>query len=96
MMFHLDEVKKRRVDEILQQVNQLNQFGSGSQSLKKKQQEEKDNLISMINKMDKLKEELDDLIASDCPFCGDIMISSISKPFILEEENEREIEMWAI
>jgi hypothetical protein len=30
---------------------------------------------------------LDDAVASECPFCGDLMIKEISMPFILPEES---------
>ncbi|KAI4322619.1 hypothetical protein L6164_022296 [Bauhinia variegata] len=35
---------------------------------------------------DKLRSQLDDAIASECPFCGDLMIREISSPFILPHE----------
>ncbi|OWM78615.1 hypothetical protein CDL15_Pgr002786 [Punica granatum] len=35
---------------------------------------------------DKLRSQLDDAIASECPFCGDLMIREISLPFITPEE----------
>lgn len=38
---------------------------------------------------DKLRSQLDDAIASECPFCGDLMIREISLPFIRPEEAER-------
>ncbi|MQL89401.1 hypothetical protein Taro_021975 [Colocasia esculenta] len=36
---------------------------------------------------DKLRSQLDDAIASECPFCGDLMIREISLLFILPEES---------
>lgn len=35
---------------------------------------------------EKLRSQLDDAIASECPFCGDLMIREISTPFVLPEE----------
>ncbi|CAA6658409.1 unnamed protein product [Spirodela intermedia] len=35
-----------------------------------------------------LRSQLDDAIASECPFCGDLMIREISLPFVLHEEAE--------
>lgn len=36
---------------------------------------------------EQIRSQLDDAIASECPFCGDLMISEISKPFVLPEES---------
>lgn len=38
----------------------------------------------MMNKQ--IRSELDDAIASECPFCGDLMISQVSKPFVSPEK----------
>ena len=38
--------------------------------------------------------ELDDLIASECLFCGDIMIRNIDKPFIADEDFSRVQAEW--
>ncbi|KAK6919503.1 Pep3/Vps18/deep orange [Dillenia turbinata] len=40
-------------------------------------------------------EKLDDAIASECPFCGDLMIREISLPFILPEEADY-VASWEI
>jgi len=37
--------------------------------------------------VDKLRSQLEDIVASECPFCGDLMINEISLPFILPEES---------
>ncbi|CAH3168704.1 unnamed protein product, partial [Porites lobata] len=41
-----------------------------------------------------LKNELDDLIASECLYCGEIMIRTIDQPFILPEEYNSVLESW--
>ncbi|XP_068725314.1 vacuolar protein sorting-associated protein 18 homolog isoform X1 [Montipora capricornis] len=41
-----------------------------------------------------LKNELDDLIASECLYCGEIMIRTIDQPFILPEEYDSVLESW--
>lgn len=40
----------------------------------------------VMGKIDQLREELDDIVASECVLCGDIMIKSIDQPFIGDEE----------
>ncbi|GBG32508.1 Vacuolar protein sorting-associated protein 18-like [Hondaea fermentalgiana] len=38
---------------------------------------------------------LDNFVAAACPFCGDLMIQSITEPFITEEE-EQDADAWAV
>ncbi|KAI5068926.1 hypothetical protein GOP47_0015227 [Adiantum capillus-veneris] len=45
--------------------------------------------------VDQLREQLDDAIAGECPFCGEHMITEISRPFIIPDETD-EILSWAI
>ncbi|KAL0318490.1 UNVERIFIED_CONTAM: Vacuolar sorting protein 18 [Sesamum angustifolium] len=51
--------------------------------------------ITSMTPGDKIRSQLDDAIASECPFCGDLMIREISLPFIRPEETD-EIESWEI
>ncbi|PIA37300.1 hypothetical protein AQUCO_03000118v1 [Aquilegia coerulea] len=44
--------------------------------------------ITSMTPADKLRLQLDDAIASECPFCGDLMIREISLPFVLPAEAE--------
>ncbi|XP_012271920.1 vacuolar protein sorting-associated protein 18 homolog [Orussus abietinus] len=44
---------------------------------------------------DKVKAQIDDLVASECLYCGELMIESIDKPFIEEEDYERVMKEWA-
>ncbi|KAJ3227511.1 Vacuolar protein sorting-associated protein 18 like protein [Clydaea vesicula] len=45
--------------------------------------------------LEQLKEQLDELVASECCWCGDLMIKNIDKPFINYNESET-IALWAI
>ncbi|KAJ4822464.1 Vacuolar protein sorting-associated protein 18 like protein [Turnera subulata] len=54
-----------------------------------------DETISSTSAVEKLRSQLDDAIASECPFCGDLMIRQISLPFILPEESDQ-IKSWEI
>ena len=49
----------------------------------------------IMGKIDQLREELDDIVASECVLCGDIMIKSIDQPFIGDEELDV-ASSWAI
>ena len=41
-----------------------------------------------------MQAEIDDLIAAECMFCGDIMIRDIDKPFIEDSEFQSVINEW--
>ncbi|XP_046628252.1 vacuolar protein sorting-associated protein 18 homolog isoform X1 [Neodiprion virginianus] len=49
--------------------------------------------VSLSTK-DQIKADIDDLIASECIYCGELMIESIDKPFIEEEDYERVMKEW--
>ncbi|ELU13053.1 hypothetical protein CAPTEDRAFT_223579 [Capitella teleta] len=41
-----------------------------------------------------LKEELDDLVATECIYCGDIMVRTIDRPFVEEDEYSQVMSSW--
>ncbi|KAM3376080.1 hypothetical protein P3S68_014794 [Capsicum galapagoense] len=51
--------------------------------------------LASVTPMHKIRSQLDDAVANDCPFCGELMIREISLPFILPETAE-ESESWEI
>ncbi|XP_074585347.1 vacuolar sorting protein 18 isoform X1 [Curcuma longa] len=54
-----------------------------------------DESITSMTPLEKLRSQLDDAIASECPFCGDLMIREISLPFVQHEDAE-EMASWEI
>ena len=38
--------------------------------------------------MEKVRTALDDAVAGECPFCGELMVQAISEPFVGEDEYE--------
>ncbi|XP_014476276.1 PREDICTED: vacuolar protein sorting-associated protein 18 homolog isoform X2 [Dinoponera quadriceps] len=48
-----------------------------------------------LSTKDQIKADIDELIASECLYCGELMIESIDKPFIEEEDYERVMKEWA-
>ncbi|KAM0936066.1 putative transcription factor C2H2 family [Dioscorea sansibarensis] len=54
-----------------------------------------DESIKSITPADNLRSQLDDAVASECPFCGDLMIRDISLPFVLPEETDQ-LASWEI
>ncbi|XP_020710242.2 vacuolar protein sorting-associated protein 18 homolog isoform X2 [Athalia rosae] len=51
--------------------------------------------LATLSTKDQIKADIDDLIASECLYCGELMIDSIDKPFIEEEDYERVMKEWA-
>ncbi|XP_066352860.1 vacuolar sorting protein 18-like isoform X1 [Miscanthus floridulus] len=51
--------------------------------------------ITSTTPVDKLRSQLDDAVASECPFCGDLMIKEISQPFIIPQESDEKAS-WEI
>ncbi|XP_034942311.1 vacuolar protein sorting-associated protein 18 homolog isoform X2 [Chelonus insularis] len=50
--------------------------------------------VSLSTK-DQIKADLDELIASECLYCGEYMIESIDKPFIEEENYDKIMAEWS-
>ncbi|XP_076234523.1 vacuolar protein sorting-associated protein 18 dor isoform X2 [Calliopsis andreniformis] len=48
-----------------------------------------------LSRKDQIKADIDELVASECLYCGELMIESIDKPFIEEEDYERVMKEWA-
>lgn len=55
----------------------------------------KDDRDLVMGKIDQLREEFDDIVASECVLCGETMIKSIDQPFISDEELDV-VTSWAI
>lgn len=75
-------------NKLLDSQKQLNQFSSSQQV---------DNLSTAstsVSLKDLIKGDIDNIVASDCYFCGDYMVESIDKPFILESEYSRVMKEW--
>jgi len=53
-----------------------------------------EDIAATVSTTDILKNELDEYIASECVFCGDVMIKSIDKPFV--SSTEPDLRSWAI
>ncbi|XP_023247214.1 vacuolar protein sorting-associated protein 18 homolog [Copidosoma floridanum] len=44
---------------------------------------------------EQIKDDIDELVASECLYCGDLMIDSIDKPFIKEDEYDKIMKEWS-
>ncbi|XP_057509486.1 vacuolar sorting protein 18-like isoform X2 [Actinidia eriantha] len=85
---------RAQTEYILDMQKQLTLLGGESRKESSGALTEED-LITSMTPTDKIRSQLDDAIASECPFCGDLMIREISLPFVLPEE-EHEAASWEI
>eukprot|EP00057_Strongylocentrotus_purpuratus_P021026 XP_011675500.1 PREDICTED: vacuolar protein sorting-associated protein 18 homolog [Strongylocentrotus purpuratus] len=84
---HLTPAKNIRISEIQSQLTTLHgqrPQGSSTSTEGATKREE----------IDRLRNELDDIVAAECVYCGEIMIRSIDKPFIDHDEYEAVIKSW--
>ncbi|PSN40464.1 Vacuolar protein sorting-associated protein 18 [Blattella germanica] len=47
-----------------------------------------------LSARDQVKQDIDSIIAAECLYCGEIMIRSIDRPFIEDEDYERVMKEW--
>ncbi|KAG6661371.1 hypothetical protein I3843_03G164800 [Carya illinoinensis] len=83
-----------QAESILDLQKQLTLLGGGEARKDSNGSVTEDSITSMTP-ADKLRSQLDDAIASECPFCGDLMIREISLPFILPEEAQQ-VMSWEV
>lgn len=49
-----------------------------------------------LSKLSVLKTELDGYVAAECVLCGDMMVQSVDKPLVTEEEQAEQSHQWAL
>ncbi|KAG0306462.1 hypothetical protein BGZ98_002342 [Dissophora globulifera] len=54
-----------------------------------------DDMAVVVPRLELLRDELDDLVASECLLCGEMMIKTIDKPFVSNEELDLELS-WGV
>ena len=47
-----------------------------------------------LSRRDQLRQDLDDLIARECPFCGDIMVRMVDRLLVEEDQFEDALAQW--
>ena len=90
MLKYLDPQLRARVQELHLKIGKDVPQKSLIDSVAAKKNQE-----NMISQLEQYKLELDDIIASECCLCGDIMIDSIGQPFIGAEEEDA-VNGWKI
>ncbi|KAG0263918.1 hypothetical protein DFQ27_001570 [Actinomortierella ambigua] len=54
-----------------------------------------DDVAVMVPKLEVLRDEMDELVASECLLCGEMMIKTIDQPFVSSDERELELS-WSV
>ncbi|XP_065571293.1 vacuolar protein sorting-associated protein 18 homolog isoform X2 [Artemia franciscana] len=80
----LSGIKKERIHDLKRQLASLSTKDDTS-SIKSGSKSEHDTL----------KEEIDEILAGDCLYCGDLMIDSVDKPFSIEDSLEVQLRQWS-
>ncbi|OUM67681.1 hypothetical protein PIROE2DRAFT_4854 [Piromyces sp. E2] len=82
-------------DEDNENINSSSGLGVFNLIKTGKSEEEKESAYN-AKILDKLKDELQELVTSECPLCGDTMISSIDIPFLDSVKESELIASWEI
>ncbi len=91
---HMSNVEKKRVKELTAFIQQ----SSSPLSLDAKEGKKKNNSDQVVmspSGVEKMKEELDNMLASECPYCGMAMIQSVREAFVKADEIEDRMS-WSI
>jgi len=91
MMSHLNAVQRARVKELQGKIlaadrslpPTLPTISASS-----------DDAVAVVAAPDLMKTEFDEMVAAECIFCGDIMIRSVDRPFVMPEEQD--LRSWMI
>ncbi|KAF9207124.1 hypothetical protein BGZ49_001112 [Haplosporangium sp. Z 27] len=54
-----------------------------------------DDMAVVVPRLELLRDEMDDLVASECLLCGELMIKTIDQPFLTSDEHELELS-WGV
>lgn len=95
---HTDKSEQERIRGLLRQITSLGFKEASSRSSKSVyngHDEEVDTANGNMSPMDKVRAQIDDAVAGECPFCGELMIKEIAEAFISSEETDV-VSSWSI
>lgn len=90
MMSHLNAVQRARVRELQNKISVDRSAASSAPSLAAST----DDVQAVVAAPDLMKTEFDEMVAAECIFCGDIMIRSVDRPFVADDEFD--LRSWTI
>lgn len=89
---HLSARRQAKLDELQKKLAATVQTGKSTRHRPK--EEDTVSLGKGQGTREQLKSDIDDLVASECVYCGELMIKSINKPFIHPHGFEQEMSTW--
>lgn len=96
---HLSTYKQTKLDEMQKKLAAATQTSKSRHRPAPKEEEGGDTDTSLGKgsagvSREQIKSDIDDIIACECVYCGELMIKSIDKPFIDPRKLEEEKSSW--
>ncbi|MBN3304973.1 VPS18 protein, partial [Amia calva] len=88
---HLSTYKQAKLEELQKKLS------ATAQPTKSRHRQKEEDSISLgkgQQSREQIKSDIDDIIAGECVYCGELMIKSIDKPFIDPQKYEEEKSSW--
>lgn len=93
---HLSTYKQTRLEELQKKLAAATQSSKSRHRQPPKDEGDTASLGkgSAGTSREQIKSDIDDIIACECAYCGELMIKSIDKPFIDPQKFEEEKSSW--
>ncbi|XP_060772299.1 vacuolar protein sorting-associated protein 18 homolog [Neoarius graeffei] len=88
---HLSAYKQGKLEELQKKL------AAATQTTKSRHKPKEEDAVSLgkgQGSREQIKSDIDDIVASECAYCGELMIKSIDKPFIDPNKFEEEMSSW--
>ncbi|XP_017310953.1 vacuolar protein sorting-associated protein 18 homolog [Ictalurus punctatus] len=88
---HLSAYKQSKLEELQKKL------AAATQTTKSRHRPKEEDAVSLgkgQGSREQIKSDIDDIVASECAYCGELMIKSIDKPFIDPHSFEEEMSSW--
>lgn len=88
---HLPGYKQSKLEELQKKL------AAATQTTRSRQRPKEEDAVSLgkgQGSREQIKSDIDDIVACECAYCGELMIKSIDKPFIDPRRFEEEMSSW--
>ncbi|XP_072541366.1 vacuolar protein sorting-associated protein 18 homolog [Salminus brasiliensis] len=88
---HFSTYKQNKLEELQKKL------AATTQTTKSRHRPKEEDTVSLgkgQGSREQIKSDIDDLVASECAYCGELMIKSIDKPFIDPQRFDEEMSSW--
>ncbi len=97
---YLSPARKRKLEELLAELARFKESdnsvggGGGRRPMTEEVASVDSRGTAKLSKKDQLRAELDELMAGQCLYCGDLMVRQVDKPLIADADFENEMRLW--